>query len=247
MANNLRNGSRGEDVRLVQVALNKKLVPGPKLKEDGVYGGMTAAAVKKYQAANWLVEDGIAGACTQNALLDKETYTPILHKIQFIAQPNDNTCWAASTAMMTNSNVAAVRAKTPKAMLVIDADGNEHGLQNPPDSGKAIAGGTEFAKLHGLTFHPPMSWMLSALRARLQAGPMMWDMLWSASDYAADRDGPGHMIVIVGMRGDDQADGKATTMRIHDPWPPTKGKVYSVGFFKWMQEVPTRTYRTFTK
>jgi hypothetical protein len=247
MANNLRVGSRGEDVRQVQNALNTKLSPSPKLVPDGTYGGLTAAAVKKYQAANWLVEDGVAGPCTQNALLDKETYTPILHRIPFIAQPNDNTCWAASTAMMINSSVDAVRTKTPKSMLVVDAAGNEHGLQNPSDSAGAVRVGNEYGKLHGLTCYPLQSWLLSALRTKLQSGPMMWDMLWNATNYLANKDSPGHLIVIVGMRGDDQPDGKATTLRIHDPWPPNKGKVYSVGFFKWMQEVPTRTYRIFTK
>jgi hypothetical protein len=193
------------------------------------------------------VEEGIAGPCTQNALLGKETYRPILHRIPFIAQPNDNTCWAASTAMMTNSNVAAVRAKTPDDMIVKDQNGKDAGLKNSSETDQAIVTGTAYGKIHGLTCHPPMSWMLSALRAKLQSGPMMWDMLWNASEYTKGNGSPGHMIVIVGMRGDDQPDGKSTTLRIHDPWPPNKGKIYSVGFFKWMQEVPTRTYRIFTK
>ena len=53
------------------------------------------------------------------------------------------------------------------------------------------------------------------------------------------------MIVVVGMRGDDDGSGKGTTLRIHDPWPPNIGAVYSQNHFRWMQEVPTRTYRVF--
>ncbi len=242
MANILRQASRGEDVRVVQNALNRKLVPSPKLTPDGIYGGMTAAAVKKYQAANWLVEDGIAGPCTQNALLDKETYKPILHVLPFIPQPTDTTCLAASTAMMTNSNVPAVIAKTPPDMI-----GSSGGLKNSSGSDQAIVTGTAYGKIHGLKCHPPMSWMVSALRTQIQTSPMMWDMLWNAAEYAAGNASPGHMVVIVGMRGDDQPDGKGTTLRVFDPWAPNVGKKYSVGYFKWMQEVPTRTYRIFTK
>ena len=36
-----------------------------------------------------------------------------------------------------------------------------------------------------------------------------------------------------------------TTLRIHDPWPPNRGKVYSKGYFKWSVELPTMTYRVF--
>jgi peptidoglycan hydrolase-like protein with peptidoglycan-binding domain len=244
---NLSIGSKGDDVKALQNALNAKLTPSPRLVPDGAFGGMTLTAVKKFQAANWLVEDGVAGPCTQNCALGLETYTPILHRIPFIAQPNDNTCWAASTAMMTNSNVAAVRAKTPDDMIGKDANGNDAGLKNSSGSDQAIVTGTRYGAIHGLKCFPPQSYMISALRSKIQTSPMMWDMLWNAGEYAAGNASPGHMIVVIGMRGDDEPNGKGTTLRIHDPWPPNKGKIYSVGYFKWMQEVPTRTYRVFTK
>jgi hypothetical protein len=72
-------------------------------------------------------------------------------------------------------------------------------------------------------------------------------MLWSVTDYVQGNGSPGHMIVIVGMRGDDDQAGKGTTLRINDPWPPNIGKTYSVGYAKWMREVPTRTYRVFSR
>jgi hypothetical protein len=55
------------------------------------------------------------------------------------------------------------------------------------------------------------------------------------------------MIAIVGIRGDNDQSGKGTTLRIFDPWPPMRGKKYSVGYFKWIQEVPTRTYHIYHK
>jgi hypothetical protein len=55
------------------------------------------------------------------------------------------------------------------------------------------------------------------------------------------------MIVVIGMRGDNDPSGSGTTLRINDPWPPNLGTLESVGFLKWMNDVPTRTYRVFEK
>jgi hypothetical protein len=55
------------------------------------------------------------------------------------------------------------------------------------------------------------------------------------------------MIAVVGIRGDDDASGVGTTLRIYDPWPPNKGKKYSVGYFQWMQQLPTRTYHIYQR
>jgi hypothetical protein len=52
---------------------------------------------------------------------------------------------------------------------------------------------------------------------------------------------------VIGIRGDDDPSGRGTTLRINDPWAPNIGATYSVGYYKWMQEVPTRTYRVFER
>jgi peptidoglycan hydrolase-like protein with peptidoglycan-binding domain len=57
----LRRGSRGEDVRVVQ----RKLGIG----DDGVFGVLTEAALRRFQRDNGLVADGIAGPRTW-ALVD---------------------------------------------------------------------------------------------------------------------------------------------------------------------------------
>ena len=57
----------------------------------------------------------------------------------------------------------------------------------------------------------------------------------------------GHMIAVVGIRGANDSSGKETTLRIFDPWPPMWGKKYSAGYFKWIQEVPIRTYHIYHK
>jgi len=238
----LKTGSRGPLVSDLQLALNATLIPNPRLEPDGLFGGRTDAAVKTFQRREWLVADGDVGACTHNALYGHETYAPILHRIPFISQPDPTTCWAASTAMMTNSSVVAVINRTPADMY-----NTTGGLFNRSDTDDAVTSGRRFARIHGLTCNAPRSWMLSALRTALQRGPLMFDMLWQSNDYAQGAGSPGHMIVVAGIRGDNDGSGIGTTLRLHDPWPPGRGNRHSVGYQRWMRAVTTRTYRVFEK
>lgn len=240
--NVLRVGSRGPEIRAVQERLNGRLTPSPRLATDGVYGGLTRQAALRFQRDNWLVEDGETGPCTKNALFGLETYAPILHAVPFIPQPTPTTCWAASTAMMTRSNVPTVISRTPPDLIASDG-----GLENYSATDDAVTGGRRFAQAHGLRVNPPMSWSIGLVRSVLTTSPLMFDMLWDAQTYAAGGGSPGHMLVVVGMRGDNDPSGRGTTLRIHDPWRPNMGKRYSVGYFKWIQEVPTRTYRVFQR
>lgn len=244
----LKRGSRGPEVTNLQNALNRKLRPSPNLVPDGIFGSLTEAAVRRLQSDNWLVVDGQAGPCTQNCLYDRETYRPILHTVPFMAQPTQTTCWATSTAMMNRSTVPAVIARTPADLIASDG-----GLRNYSETDDAITGGERYAQAHNLKMQPPMSWGLMLLRQKMTQGPLMFDMLWDVTGYITRSTAvpgewigsSGHMIVVVGMRGDDDPTGLGTTLRIHDPWPPNTGARYSVGHSKWMAEVPTRTYRVF--
>lgn len=239
----LRRGSRGDDVKQLQAQLNTQLDPSPRLTVDGAFGAITQAAVLRFQCDNWLVEDGEVGPCTWNALMGTETYTPILYNVPFIPQPTRTTCWAASTAMLTRSNVPAVIARTPSDLVL--ADGS---LKNFSESDDPVTGSTRFARANFLTLlASAASWMPRGLVAMLNRGPLMFDMLWNAADYAEGFASPGHMIAVVGIRGDDDQSGEGTTLRIYDPWPPNRGKKYSVGYEKWINEVPTRTYHIYQK
>ena len=62
---NLTYGSRGEEVRKLQTALNNA---GYGLSVDGIFGANTQAAVRDYQSKNGLAVDGIAGTQTQGKL-----------------------------------------------------------------------------------------------------------------------------------------------------------------------------------
>lgn len=56
---------RGEDIRQVQLALNRA---GFSIEADGVFGPGTAELVKQWQAQQGLTADGIVGAATRSAL-----------------------------------------------------------------------------------------------------------------------------------------------------------------------------------
>lgn len=240
--NILRLGSRGPEVEELQEELNDTLVPSPQLATDGYFGQFTRHAVLRFQRDEWLVEDGDVGPCTWNALMGLETFDPILHDIPFIPQPTPTTCWAASTAMVTHSTVPIVIARTPSDLIL--ADGS---LANFSETNDPITGSTRFASANSMVVIPPMSWLPSALVAMLSHGPLIFDMLWDVSGYTRGVGSSGHMIAVVGVRGDSDPSGAGTTLRIFDPWPPARGKQYSVGYFKWMQEVPTRTYHIYHK
>lgn len=60
LTQNMRYGSNGEQVKLLQKKLN--------LPTDGIYGKGTEKAVKEYQKANKLLVDGIVGNITRNLL-----------------------------------------------------------------------------------------------------------------------------------------------------------------------------------
>ena len=239
----LKTGSRGNDVKTLQTQLNAQLKPSPRLTPDGVYGMLTRNAVLSFQRNSWLVEDGEAGPCTWNALMGTEAYTPILHSIPFLAQPTTTTCWATSTAMLTRTTVQAVIARTPADLVASDG-----GLANFSESNDPVTGATRFARANFLTLvASAASWMPTGLVSMLRRGPLMLDMLWNAQDYAKGSGSPGHMIAVVGIRGDNDQSGKGTTLRIFDPWPPNQGKKYSVNYFQWMQGVLTRTYHIYQK
>lgn len=236
----LKKGSRGPEVKRLQEALNARLIPSPRLVPDGSFGQLTYQAVVRLQQANWLVVDGEAGQCTQNVAFQTETYTPILHSIPFIPQPTNSTCWAASTAMVTRSTVPAVIARTPADLILPDGS-----LKNFSDTGDPITGSRRFADPNGLTVVPPTSWPPASLKGMLQQGPLIFDMLWNPGTYTAGLGSSGHMIAVVGIRGDNDGSGAGTTLHIFDPWAPNVGKRYSVGYFKWINEVPTRTYHIY--
>jgi hypothetical protein len=242
MATTLRIGSLGFDVVVLQVQLNAKNPPNLKLKVDGAFGPKTQTAVISFQRRMGLAPDGVVGPLTHSALAQGLTLSTANHSVTHIAQPTPTTCWAASTAMMTRSTVAAVRAKTPADMITPVG-----GLRNSSGSDQAVVTGTRYGNIHGLRCHAPMSWSVSALCAGLRQSPLMFDMLWNSAEYAQGTGSPGHMIVISAVVSDNNPSGNGTYLRVLDPLPPNVGKISWVEYQRWVNDVPTRTYRVFNR
>ena len=66
--NELREGSVGRLVELLQQTLNVRLQPSPKLAVDGDFGPATRAAVERFQRSKQLTADGVVTAATWKAL-----------------------------------------------------------------------------------------------------------------------------------------------------------------------------------
>lgn len=242
MSTLFRRGSRGPYVKDIQLALNEKVKPSPGLVPDGIFGGLTDAAVRAFQRMEKLGIDGIVGPITIGVLMmTKQTYIPIFHNLPFIPQPNKVTCWAAATAMMKRSTVQAVIAKTPADMI-----GSSGGLKSHSKGQDHVTGNRAYARVHGFRYHAPQSHSVAGFRNILRTSPIMLMMLWRPGTFAQGLGSPGHMVVVVGMSGDDDPTGKGTILTIYDPWKPNVGNRERVTYFKKANDTPLFTYGMFT-
>ncbi|HEY8892920.1 MAG TPA: peptidoglycan-binding protein [Clostridium sp.] len=129
----LKLGSRGTAVKALQTKLNTK---GYKLVPDGIFGNLTVAAVKNYQALHNLVANGIVGATTYaklNAVVKPPVVTPPV-----TTPPTDVTTTASivdniaafKTAISPSGKwiAATVKDLTTTDALVLDGDLNEAGV-----------------------------------------------------------------------------------------------------------------------
>ena len=242
MANLYRRGSRGTEVGECQNALNLKLRPSPGLTADGIFGGKTDAAVRAFQRQAGLVPDGVIGPNTHAALMTTDAYPPIMHRLRFIPQPTNTTCWAAATAMMKNTTVQAIINKTPASMIARDG-----GLLNHSEGNDHVTGGQAYGQVHGLRYHAPQSHSVRGFRDIVARSPVMLNMLWRPGTFAAGTGSPGHMVVVVGIRGDADPVGKGTILHIYDPWAPRRGNRETVTYFKKANETPLFTFGMYTR
>ena len=198
----LRVGSSGFKVQYLQRLLNKALArdhaAGTRLSEDGAYGPLTEAAVRAFQTRRRSITvDGTAGSQTWGALgLGLELEHPQV--IQF-GQPTHTSCWsAAATSILGNQSVGPGRAS-------LEAGG---GMTPSIDNLETFARGLGWRMLN----HSPGVQELVSL---CQQKP-----LWIAGAGVNFK----HAVVFSGVYSDGTDDG--TMLRIHDPWPVGRGRVY---------------------
>ncbi len=77
----LKRGSRGPEVEQLQTELNRQLFPRPNLVVDGVFGALTAEAVRRFQQGQGLRVDGIVGNFTRLALGMPLPTTRMTHRV----------------------------------------------------------------------------------------------------------------------------------------------------------------------
>lgn len=236
-------GAKGPLVKRMQEALNAKVWPYPKLPIDSYYGPQTKAVVKTFQNQFGLVEDGMAGASTQAAAFDEEWGAPIMQEEgAFIPQDTPHHCWAAAMAMLTGRTINGVIARTPADQIAPSG-----GLYNYAEAEYGLKKDTALAWAHRVRCYGPACWPVKTMWSMLSSGPIVCNTLWKHSDYTEGKGSPGHWVLVVGIRGDGNPDGRGTTLRIWDPWPVNEGAMYSVNYRDWINSVPARTYRIFTR
>jgi peptidoglycan hydrolase-like protein with peptidoglycan-binding domain len=111
---------------------------------DGDYGPFTRMAVRRLQAANWLVEDGEAGPCTQNVAFGRRGPR---------ADPASRRADSAARGRAVLGrrrgddhalHVPAVVARTPAELVAEDG-----GLRTFADTDEAMTADALFASAHG--------------------------------------------------------------------------------------------------
>ena len=191
----------------------------------------TRQAVLRFQRENWLIDDGIAGDCTFNALRDMESYV-VLHSVRLVTQPDNTTCWAAATAMLLGRG-GIVQAPpfmlNARGELLNDSELNDGAVTS------------RFAAYFHLRLYPPQTWLPSALAGVLRRGPIMCNVLWKAGDYTHGLGSESHWAVFAGIRGD--GTGPGTTLRLYDPLPPPQGGIRSVNYGLLIRNLPALTYQ----
>lgn len=111
----LRQGSRGQDVILLQYLLDviSEYYPSiPSITQDGIFGSMTAQAVTAFQRLMRLNPDGIAGPLTWKSLYEVyqgieqnvPSFGPDSGMIEYTVQPGD-TLWAIARRYNTTVDV----------------------------------------------------------------------------------------------------------------------------------------------
>lgn len=108
--NTIKNGSKGDDVKILQQTLNHLLNSG--LTVDGIFGTKTETIIKTFQMKNGLVADGIVGNKTWEKLLGSST-----------TSSSTSTSTTTPTGLVIDnsflSNTQYVTTKTNKDLIVL--------------------------------------------------------------------------------------------------------------------------------
>lgn len=218
-----KKGSKGPPVKAIQAAL-KKLAKA-KIKEDGIFGPKTDAAVRAFQTEAKLKADGIVGPKTARALklkpkdLDnkggdapKPKPISISYPVPKLKQPTTMSCWATAIAMMVSwKKHMSIAPESIAEVLGYTKEFKSGGL-HPED--------TKVFRAWGMKWEPPMCYSVQGFADLMKRhGPM-----WVAGNPKAP-----HVRVLIAMKGDGTPD--KTNFTINDP---AGGRRYKQSFKKVM-------------
>lgn len=131
--------------------------------------------------------------------------------VPYQPQSSNNSCWAASAAMVVGWRDRMSIPDSEIAAKVPALNAYRTGLW-PRDRQK-------LADVWNLVAEAAASYTVDAWKDMLQRyGPIYIDMTATPS-------GGGHARVLVGIESDGNADGSGTTMYMYDPWPSSKGRI----------------------
>ena len=200
----LQQGSSSYKVKYLQRLLNLASVrdraPGVPLREDGIFGPKTDAAVRAFQGRHApLRVDGVVGSATWPVL---GLQTEREHPVQIFGQPSTVTCWSAAATMLlgTNQSVTAPAANLSGGGLIT-----------------STADYDAFARSNGLRllqFSPDVRTLVGIVRQ---------NPVWIGESGT----GWAHAVVLSGVFSDGDNRGVGTLFRIHDPWPVNVGNIYT--------------------
>ncbi len=199
----LRRGAHNFKVEFLQRLLNKaavrERVPGRPLRVDGRFGEATETALKAFQVRHRpLVNDGEAGINTWQAL---GLQTEHEHHIRLLGQPDGDTCWSAAASMIFGDrSVSRGRADLTAAGQLVRGVDNV-GVFARSLGWQLLNHSPEVSELVGIIGRTPV-WI------------------------GVEGDGWGHAVVLSGAYTDGGPSGDGTMFRIHDPWPPGRGRIY---------------------
>lgn len=106
----IKKGSSGAAVRGIQLRLNTRLNPSPKLNVDGHFGPSTEAAVVRFQRDKGLATDGVVGGKTSVALAAAPSSPSPPNLAKFLAELGtaDDFVRHVATVAATRTSTAAV-------------------------------------------------------------------------------------------------------------------------------------------
>jgi hypothetical protein len=179
------------------------------LDEDGKFGPLTEAAVRRFQRRTpYLVEDGIVGPMTFAAL---GLNTLALHDVHLRSQRRGGLCWSAAASMLLGGiPPEPVEAEVDARGALVAENKNVQALGNDL--------GWDY-----LPFGAPAETLVAAL----QRAP-----LWMGGDSVNTRGTADfiHALVIGGFYTYEFAGNTQGVMKIFDPWPPGSGRIYLMDY-----------------